>query len=334
MRDVLGASLPARWSSTQRAKNTAIYWTLRALVATIRFIPFPIGRTIALALGLVAWAVDWPDRRRAAANLAHAMPELSPGARRALVRRMFLHLAESAIEAIHVERFVTGPHAIDLGEANRQVLATARACGKGVVAVGGHIGNWELVGQIIARAGFPVTSIAKPLYDPRLTRWVNAQRTAFGARILWRGDSGLPKEMLRVFKNNGVLGMLIDQDTRVQGAFVPFFGRPAHTPTAAASLTLRTGAALVIGWGYRRHGTHEIHFEPFPFTPSGDHDADVVRLTTALNARLEEAIRAEPSQWVWLHNRWKKQPPGVDNPAKPVNTQSVDGPLNEDEPPV
>jgi KDO2-lipid IV(A) lauroyltransferase len=164
--------------------------------------------------------------------------------------------------------------------------------------------------HVVAAAGLPITSIAKPLYDPRLTRFVHRLRTAYGHRILWRGDDGVPKELLRVFRQNGVLGLLIDQDTRVQGAFVPFFGRPAHTPTAAASLAIRHDAALLMVCGHRAGRRHQLQVERIPLPAGPDHDARVLALTRTLSAWLEAAIRRAPEQWVWLHDRWRRQPDG------------------------
>ncbi|MEE8408053.1 MAG: lipid A biosynthesis acyltransferase, partial [Myxococcota bacterium] len=259
-------------------------------------------------LGHVAATVDIPDRRRADANLERAMPELPASERRRISRRMFVHLAVSALESAHLTKILNDPRHAMMTEEHRRLFDNAFARGKGIVAVTGHIGNWELFGQMVAKAGYPITSIAKPLYDPRLTRWVDQQRSARGMQILWRGDRSVPKKMLRVFRNNGVLALLIDQDTMVQGAFVPFFGRHAFTPTAAASMALRKDAAVIIGWSHRHGRKHVFHFERCDFQPRGDHNADVVRLTALLSQRLEAAIREVPEQWVWLHDRWKRQP--------------------------
>ncbi|MBI5509359.1 MAG: lysophospholipid acyltransferase family protein [Deltaproteobacteria bacterium] len=320
-RHVLDAALPAHWGTWQRVKNTALYGIIRASFAIFRLIPFPIARGIAVFVGNLAALVDWRDQRRALANLAIAFPEASRTWRFGVFRRMFVHLAISAVEVIHTERFMTGPHAIAVSDEGRRLLDQALAEGHGAVLVGGHIGNWEICGQLIAKAGYPITSIAKPLYDPRLTRLVHVHRSAYGHRILWRGDAGVAKEILRLFKHNGVLGLLIDQDTKVQGTFVPFFGKPAYTPTAAASFALRTGAAVLCAWAHRVDGVHQIHFERCPLPQADDHDAAVALLTAHLSARLEAAIRARPEQWVWLHQRFKTKATSVDTEAAALNNR-------------
>jgi Kdo2-lipid IVA lauroyltransferase/acyltransferase len=316
---VLDAPLPPHWGILQRLKNHLIYVVVRVAYVVIGLVPFLLSRLLALALGHLAAWVDVKDRRRAEAHLARAMPETTAAQRHEIAHRMFVHFAVSAIELIHTERFLMGKHAIPFPEAARAALTAARQEGHGIVLVGGHIGNWELCGQVIAQAGFKITSIAKPVYDPRLTRFINGLRTAYGHRILWRGDAHVAKEILRVFKENGILGILIDQDTKVQGVFAPFFGIPAHTPSAAASFAIRAEAPVFVTYAHRVGDVHTLHFDRCPYTVTGDHHADVLALTAELNRRLEAAIRLRPEQWVWLHQRWKKQP--VDSAAIALNNQ-------------
>jgi Kdo2-lipid IVA lauroyltransferase/acyltransferase len=306
---VLDAAIPERWGLVQRSKNTVIYGLIRVAMAVIMRLPYQLTLAFCTLLGWLAPVVAVSDRRRAEEQLGQSIPELPLAERRRIIRAMFRHFARSAAELLHLGRFLNGSRAVELSPEHRAMLDAALAEGKGVMAVTGHIGNWELVAQRVASAGYPVTSIAKPLYDPRLTRLVHAFRTSFGMRVVWRGDAAASKDMLRVFKANEVLGMLIDQDTKVQGAFVPFFGRPAHTPTAAAALALRFSAPVLMVWGHRKGGRHVLHFERLQLPDSGDKEADTVTLTAQMTARLEHAIRQEPAQWVWLHRRWKKTPP-------------------------
>jgi KDO2-lipid IV(A) lauroyltransferase len=98
----------------------------------------------------------------------------------------------------------------------------------------------------------------------------------------------------------------------VQGVFVPFFGRLAFTPRAAADLALRFGAPVFVGWSRRKgragQGYH-LELEPVPYDPDApDQESEAVRITAACTARLEQVIRENPAEWVWMHRRWKTQP--------------------------
>jgi len=308
---VLSAPLPARWSRTQWLKNTLIYLGVRLLVGLLRLLPLAVLWPLGGLLGRLAALVDVSDRRRAEAQIAQAFPELGSGMHRRLARDMFVHLGHSAMETLKIDRLFSGPDAVRLSDEQRALFDAALAEKKGVVVISGHIGNWELAAQLLGKEGYPVAGIAKPLYDPRLTRLVHRLRTRYGMRLIWRGDDNVSREMLRVFADGSILALLIDQDTRVQGEFVPFFGRPAHTPSAPAALALRTGAPVVVGWVQRHGRRHVPHFERLEFTPSGEREADVRALTALMTARLEHAIRLQPAQWVWLHRRWHRQPDAV-----------------------
>lgn len=306
---VLTAGLPERWGVLQRAKNTTIYACARVLFVLLGLMPVSMGPFFGRTVGWLAYVFASADRRRALTHLAMAMPEMDGRARQHTVRAMFVHLAQSAYEAAHLAAMFARQWAPRLSPQDRGLLETALGEGKGVVAVTGHIGNWELLAQSLAREGLPVTAIAKPAYDPRLTRWVHALRTSQGMQVLWRGDAGMSREMLKVFHRKEILALLIDQDTRVQGTFVPFFGRPAYTPTAAAALALRVDAPVIVGWTHREGRAHRVYFERVQVTRTGNEEADVTALTAEITLRLERAIRQRPEQWVWMHRRWKTQPP-------------------------
>ncbi len=306
--EVLEAPLPAHWGPWQRAKNAVIYGFVAACLRALAWVPFRAVELFGLGLGVLAPLVARTERRRALEHLAVAFPESSPRERRRLVRRMFRHLGRAAAEVVHLRRFLEGRRAVALSPEQRALLDAAFAEGKGVVAVTGHVGNWELLAQVVAKAGYPITAIAKPTYDPRLTRLVHEGRTRYGMRVIWRGDSGASKDMIAVFKGGGMLALLIDQDTKVQGDFVPFFGRPAYTPTAAAALALRFGSPVIVAWHHRRGREHALHFERLAFEPGADREGDTLRLTALMTARLEQAIREAPEQWVWMHRRWRRRP--------------------------
>src|SRR6185503_886038 len=125
-----------------------------------------------------------------------------------ITRRMFVHFAQSLWELSQLHRVVP-----QLDERARQVLDDALTEGKGAIVISGHVGNWEILGQAIAAAGYPLATIATPFYDPRITRWLEQWRTRRGLRIVWRdGNSG--KAILRALRRNHLMGFLIDQDTK------------------------------------------------------------------------------------------------------------------------
>lgn len=286
-----------RWRYRQRLKNDLLYGLMRLGFAAARVLPL---RGVLRLVGCLAPLLFVSAARRARAQLTAVLPEVDAGI---ITRRMFVHFAESLWELSRLHRSVP-----KLDDAARRVLDETLAERKGAVLISGHIGNWELLGQAIAAAGYPIASIAKPSYDPRITRWLQSWRTAHGLRIVWRDETNAGKSILSVLRRNGLMAFLIDQKSRTAGDYLPFFGRPAFTPTTPAAIALRTGAPVIFCWHHRRQKLHKLSFIRVQYTPTGDAKFDVPALTALLNDHLESAIRTVPEQWVWLHSRWGRVP--------------------------
>jgi KDO2-lipid IV(A) lauroyltransferase len=290
-------------------------------VRLVSLLPLPVALAVATAVGKLAWLVARATRRQMLAQLALAFPGWTERQREEVARASLVHLAWLAAEVVTLPRWRDRFDAhVGLAPGTEELLRGALARGRGLVYVTGHVGNWELHGQRVPRVGpWPASSIAKATVDPGLNVLIEKARREGGVETLWREDASTARAMIRCFKRNEILGILIDQDTNVQGVFVPFFGRPAFTPRAAADLALRFRAPVIVGTcrrrGPRPEDGHEVSAVEIAYDPDApDREAEAIRLTAACTAVLEEAIRRNPVEWVWMHERWKRAPPG-DPPA-------------------
>ncbi|MGZ6078087.1 MAG: lysophospholipid acyltransferase family protein [Myxococcaceae bacterium] len=294
-------------SLSKRLKRTLRYGLLRAALAVLGRLPLGWAQALGRAVGTAAFHLAPGERAKALASLSVAFPEMSEEARLELARRCFRHLGTAVMEMVVAPRL--GDRFDALVDCSGDALAAmerAAASGKGGVCVAAHLGNWELHAWGVARHGLPLHAVGKENVDPRLTRLIDRFRARGGVRNVWRGQPGAAVALLRALRKGQLLGILIDQDTNVQNVFVPFFGRPAATPRAAADLVLRTGAAALVCLIHKREdGTYRASSEEVEVPHTGDPERDVVELTARFTARIEAAIRAHPEQWVWMHQRWK-----------------------------
>jgi KDO2-lipid IV(A) lauroyltransferase len=301
------------WKRLRRAVRAAV---IRGFIRTLMLLPLPVATAIGVALGRAGWALSPRLRRDMRASLSVAFPEKSAAERDAIARASLEHLGRVGGEVITMRRWA---HRLDeLVEATPEAVATverARARGKGIVFVLGHIGNWELTSRL-SRYVQPNAAIAKRSWHRSLDAVTERFRAEHGVGTFWRDDPATARSMLRLLRQGGSLGILIDQDIAdVQSVFVPFFGRLAATPRAAADLALRFGAALLVVTCHRRgpgaRDGHRLEVEEVPAPADvADPEAEVVRLTGACAAIQERAIRRHPAEWVWMHQRWKTRPPG------------------------
>ena len=292
--------------SAERRKRFRRELRVRALLAAmplLRVLPLGAGAL----LGWLAWYLVPRQRRLAQAHLALAFPEKSEAERTRVGRASFVNLGRAALEAARADHLDIRK-AVELAPDGERLLRASQAEGKGVVLVTGHIGAWELFARRIAALGFPCGTVAKEAQDPRITALLQRSREAAGLRVFWRGDKMSARQMLRFLRSGGMLGFLIDQDTRVAGHFVPFFGRSAFTPRAAGDLAARLGAPLVFACTHRvASGVHRMVVRQIDVPRTGDRDRDSFALTAAATREIEEEIRKRPDEWVWMHPRWRTQ---------------------------
>jgi KDO2-lipid IV(A) lauroyltransferase len=118
--------------------------------------------------------------------------------------------------------------------------------------------------------------------------------------MLWRTGVAGGREIARILSKGGVIAALIDQDTTVRSAWVPFFGHPAKTPTTLVEIALRNDVALV--------SSFLVRTGPLAYRVSIREITDrtsIQRVLEQYHAHLEELVRQYPEQWVWIHKRWR-----------------------------
>jgi len=176
--------------------------------------------------------------------------------------------------------------------------------GRPLMFLSGHFANWEMMPILAQQLGFDAATVVRPPNNPYVADWVARQRCINGPATLIAKHNAV-RSMFAQLRGDKSLCMLVDQKLR-EGIGVPFFGRDAMTTPAPAVLALKTGAHIVIAANRRLPGAR-FHVTVFPmldFAPSGDEDRDTLALTAAITAKIEEVVREDPGQWLWIHNRW------------------------------
>lgn len=151
--------------------------------------------------------------------------------------------------------------------------------------------------------------VARPLDNPYLDKYTRKVRSAFGATVIDKTNA--LRSMIKLLKNNGVVGILLDQRSSTkEGVMVDFFGTPAMTSKGLAGISVRTGS-VVIPVFIRRLDQGPYHrvecMEPVELATGGDKDEDLRENTQRFTRAIEDFIRRSPEQWFWLHSRWERR---------------------------
>jgi len=181
--------------------------------------------------------------------------------------------------------------------------------GKGLLMVGGHYGNFEIIGYLLGLFGFDVYSIARPLDNRFINDYLYGVRRRVGQKII--DKKGASKLMDRIVSDGATVCFIADQDAGKKGLFVDFFGRKASTYKSIGLLALTYNIPIAVGYS-RRIGNRfffEICAARIIFPEEwADKDDPLKWVTAEYTTALEDLIREDPSQYWWLHRRWKHRP--------------------------
>lgn len=246
------------------------------------------------------YALDRKHRRRCHLNLAMAFPDWGADRVKTTSKEVFRHFGR-----------VGGDFMRSLNRTDQDVLDTttvegiehlerAEAKGHGVLMVTGHLGNWERYAHWVVASGRQLTVVARDADQEGIQAHMLRMREAAGVEVLSRGNTA--RHALVKLKRNERIGILADQSSH--DCFVPFFGYPCGTAIGPAVLHRRTGAALCPTFCiWEDYNRYRVQVMSLIDPDNTEEDAETV--TAMLNGVLESVIRQYPTQWLWMHDRWK-----------------------------
>ncbi len=271
----------------------------------VKLIPLDTVVFMGSWLGLIVFYLFKGDRVRCIENLKKSFPEKSKAEILKIAREVFSNQGRNIAELLcfprlnkkRINRYVKIEGEENLKEALRK--------GVGVIILAAHFGNWELLGAALGTNGYPLHVIARKIYDPVLNKKLVKLRLVRNIHIIQRGES--PKEILRVFRNNRMLGIILDQNSkRFPGILVDFFGRKCYTSIGLASIVSKKDIPVLPCFIVRGRAGHTLHVEkPVILSRLEDKKEEIRENTQIFTEIIERWVKKYPSQWVWMHDRWK-----------------------------
>ncbi len=268
-------------------------------------LPWPLQRALGRGIGRLLSVAMRGRRDVAARNIALCFPELDPAARAALVTASFGALGIGLFEFARAWWGSVAPMRRGLRVEGLEHLEAARAGGRGVIVVSGHFTTLEIAARLMCNYA-PLAGMYRP-HDQGAMEWaVRRGRLRYAAAMFTREEL---RPALKHLKQGGLLWFAPDQDTRRgDSVYVPFFGHPAYSLTSTHQLARLSGAAVIAFSHVRREdGGYTLRLSPaFADFPSADATADTAQVIAAI----EDMVRQAPTQYLWIHRRFKRQPDG------------------------
>ncbi|MGH7213591.1 MAG: lysophospholipid acyltransferase family protein [Tepidisphaeraceae bacterium] len=289
------------------------YVGLRLVSMSLHCWPVELNLAIARMLGDFMYAIDRRHRDRALGNLRRSFPDMPEERRREMARRSMQQLFMLFVEVLFTTRLIRiDTYASHVRLHNlREGLGLLLKKNQGLIVLTGHYGNWEILGYALATIGFETTSIARPLDNPYINEWLLGVRERQGQRII--AKKGATAEIPEILERGGAVGFIADQNAGAKGIFVDFFGRKASTYKSIGLLAMQYEVPVVIGYARRLDDRFrfELGMQDIIYPDDWKSRDDPLRyITQRYTKAIEDFVRADPGQYLWVHRRWKTRPRG------------------------
>jgi len=300
---------PLRKFIPERLRHRILGWMAKAGFAVGRKLPRRVGLALFSFLGAVCYYIMGNDRRLTVNHLRFVFGnEWSEKKIRAVARAVFRSQGKNLFDAVHL-----GAAKADVFDdivSHDSLYNIAQACerGKGIMAITAHLGCFEMLLHLFARRGLTCFAVGRAFKNPDVDEAVRKMRSGPGIEYVDRSES--TRKIVRMLRQGKVMGVLIDQDTNLEGVFADFLGHPAFTPSSAVHFAIKLGIPMFVSVTARLPGNkHHVYVsdELIPID-TGDPKADLVANIQKVNDIIGIYIRKHPEQWVWMHERWKTKP--------------------------
>ena len=290
---------------TKRLGHLIEYVVVRTAALVFGLLPLPIFYRVVRWLGHIAFDVLRIRRGVTLANLRIALgSEYGDAELIRIARATYENIAITFAEVLIYPRLKPRINGM-VDDTGFETIREAVRRGGGAIVVTCHYGSWEFVASVMTAKGIPVTAVGKTQSNPYVDRFLGARRAFMDIGIVARGTQ--VRQLVQALRGGGAVILVSDQDAGRRGIFAPFFGTQASTPAGAAQLALRYGVpVLIVACERTGDGRYRMIVRELPAGEGDTAEGIVVRM----NGALEDIIRRDPGQYLWMHKRWKTRPPG------------------------
>jgi KDO2-lipid IV(A) lauroyltransferase len=282
----------------KKASHVAEYALLRLIEAGFSLPPRPLALKFGALLGMLLYHGGF-RRNIVRKNMAY-VGLWSLDERERITRRLYRTMGRYIADFMRVHRRLP-PYDFP----GFHLIAHHLTRGKGIIAVLGHFGNWEILTTLFGRS-VQMHVVVMPMKNRLVDEWLARKRAATGVVTINKRNA--LRGILSALKDNRLVAVLIDQNARDQGTMTPFMGREASTVRTVAGLLHHTDCSIFLVHALLRpDGAYTIVLEEGRElgVPRDNQEAFIAAYQKEHNDVLSRWIRQDPEHWFgWFHRRF------------------------------
>ncbi|MDA0987426.1 MAG: lysophospholipid acyltransferase family protein [Bacteroidetes bacterium] len=291
---------------SKKLQNYIEYFIFLLLKAILKLIPRVSYNLFSKLIGNFIFLIFSERKKIAIQNIKSAFPNFSENEVVELAKKSFQSVTITALEFLALSKWNSKKISKIIKITNAEELQKGLQKGNGVILIGGHYANWEIIiPSCTLHYNLKINIVVQEQSNKLVDNVINQIRTQVGNETISMDKA--PKRVLQLLKENKIIAMLGDQSGKQDGLFVDFFRKKTSTHRGPAIFALRSNAEIYFMQNIRlENGSYELTFINISYDDIDQSKSESTNiLTQRITNIIEQHIRKYPSQWLWMHKRWK-----------------------------
>jgi Kdo2-lipid IVA lauroyltransferase/acyltransferase len=293
----------------KKRTGNASFQLVRFILFLTRIIPIKSLYALCSFVVFIGARFRWKRKKIALDNIKIVFPEKTPRERTAIFRESLRNLLKIYIEICYcMNGKYTEKQILQMADASGlEHFDKVKADGKGAILYTGHFGNFPLMGLWLAIKGYPIGAVYKEASSFPDEFFGNIMRKFNVTPLKYNSDAALTISIIKALKE-GKIVLIANDQSHPKGIYIDFFNRSVPSPPGPALLAKRTGAPVIPAYIVRDKKNHQnITVLPeIPLKPEDDMEKFLLVNTQIQIDWVAEILLKHPTEWLWLHNRWKR----------------------------
>ena len=293
----------------KKLAGKASFQIVKLILLLTRIFPVKLSYAFCTFVVFVGARLKWKRKKIALENLKIVFPELTEKERKSIFRESLRNMLKNYFEMAFIinGKFSAEKISEVASATGLEHLDNLKDRDQGALLYSGHFGNFPLMVIWLALRGYPVASIYKEARNFPDEFFGNIMRKFNVTPLKYKSDAALTVAIIRALKEKKIVLIQNDQ-SHPNGIYVNFFNKSVPSPAGPALLASRVGVPIIPAYIYRdKNNHHTISVLPeIPLQQEDDHDKFMLLNTQIMIDWIARILVKHPTEWLWLHNRWKR----------------------------
>ena len=293
----------------KKLAGTASYQLVKLVLFLTRILPVRVSYAICGFMASVGSSLNWKRKRIALNNIKIVFPEKNEKERKSIFKEFLGNMLRNYFEICFIANGKYSAEDISgmATASGLENLDNLKETGNGALLFSGHFGNFPLMTLWLSIKGYPISAIYKEAANFPDDFFGNIMRKYNVTPLKYKNEASLTTGIIRSLKEKKIVLIQNDQ-SHPSGIYINFFGKYVPTPTGPAILSRRVGVPIIPAYIYRdKNNHHYISVQPEIPLREASGTEEFIELNTQIQSDwIADIVLKHPTEWLWLHNRWKR----------------------------